>query len=166
MRISSIANIIGGLNSKALIKSNLIQSTEVLTGKLTSEADIESQCIIATALFTNKITACAVVINSGVSECPEDRFDTVLFDVTNDTLPITTDNETNFLTVEFSNFDADLDVTGSLPTNIRIGARVTLRKVDSTIHRLIFDEGTVNYRFINKKGEYLELYWTGTKYII
>ena len=166
MKITATANISGNINTEALVKRTDVTACATIVDKVISGAVVRANILASQASFSGKIVACATVINSGVSFCPEDRFDEQTFDVTNDTLPITTDNETNFLTVEFFNFNGDIDLTGQIPVNMRIGARVTLRKIDDTIGRILWSDGTVDYHFINTKGEYIELYWTGTKFII
>lgn len=87
------------------------------------------------------------------------------FDVTNDTLPIISPS-VDVLNVDFENFNGDIDLTGQLPLNLKTGARVTIRKYDSTNGKIIFNDGVILYNFINKQGEYLTLFWNGTKYII
>lgn len=93
-------------------------------------------------------------------------FEEQSFDVTNDSLPITVANNISVLNVDFDNFDADIDLTGQLPTNLIKGSKVTLRKIDNTLFKILFDEGVVLYDFINSKGDFITLYWNGTKYII
>lgn len=88
------------------------------------------------------------------------------FDVTTDSLPITANSDTTKLKVNFINFDKDLDLTNQLPTNLNPGARVVVRKMDSSIYSLSYNDGDIEYDYIKRKGEYLSLEWTGTKYII
>lgn len=88
------------------------------------------------------------------------------FDVENDSLPITVANDINFLLVDFFNFDADIDVSSDLPTNLCKGSRVVLRKKDNSAGRLLWSDGVIDYKFVNRAGEYLELWWTGTKFTI
>lgn len=92
-------------------------------------------------------------------------FNEVNFDVTNDSLPITSTSVTN-LKIDLTNFDQDITLTNQLPTNLKTGALVTVRKIDTTPYKITFNDGIINYSFINKQGEYLSLLWTGTKYVI
>lgn len=87
------------------------------------------------------------------------------FNVTTGSLPITSAS-IDFLNIDFLNFNGDIDLTSQLPTNLKVGSRVILRKADSTIGKIIFDDGVILYKFVSKAGEYLELYWNGTKFII
>jgi hypothetical protein len=96
----------------------------------------------------------------------EVTLDEQFFDVTTDSFPINTPNETSSLIVNFLNFDKDIDLTGQLPTNMCAGCRVILRKVDKSVYKLSYDDGLVAYNFINRKGEYIELHWTGVRFII
>jgi hypothetical protein len=92
-------------------------------------------------------------------------FNEITWDVTADTLPITS-TSVDVLNIDFDNFNGNIDLTGQLPTNLKVGARVVLRKIDTKGGRILFDDGVISYNFINKKGEYLTLFWNGTKYII
>ena len=88
------------------------------------------------------------------------------FDVTNDALPITTSASTTKLKVDFSNFNADIDLTGQLPVNMSAGSQVVLRKLETNRFKVIYDDGSIIYNFVNRKGDYLTLEWTGSKFII
>jgi hypothetical protein len=92
-------------------------------------------------------------------------FNTINWNVTVDTLPITS-TAVDFLTIDFSNFNGNIDLTSQLPVNLDTGAKVTLRKTDTTNGKIIYNDGVILYNFINKNGEYLTLFWNGTKYII
>jgi hypothetical protein len=88
------------------------------------------------------------------------------FDVTNDSLPIVTASTTTRLKVDFSNFNADIDLTGQLPVNMRAGSQVVLRKVETNRFKVVYDDGSIIYTFVNKRGDYLTLEWTGSKFTI
>ena len=92
-------------------------------------------------------------------------FNFVSWNVTTQTLPVTS-TVVDFLNVDFFNFNGDVILTGQLPTNLKTGARVILRKKDSTNGKIIFDDGVVLYKFVNKPGEYISLVWNGSSYII
>lgn len=88
------------------------------------------------------------------------------FDVTNDSLPITTLASTTKLKIDFSNFNSDIDLTGQLPINMSAGSHVVLRKLETNRFKVIYDDGSIIYNFVNKEGDYLTLEWTGSKFII
>jgi len=92
-------------------------------------------------------------------------FNTINWNVTTDVLPITS-TVVDFLTIDFSNFNGDIDLTSQLPTNLKTGAKVTLRKIDNTNGKINYNDGVYFYKFVNKQGEYLSLFWDGLKYII
>lgn len=92
-------------------------------------------------------------------------FNKINFDVTNDTLPIAS-SSVDYLNVDFDNFNGDINLTGQLPTNLKKGARLILRKIDTKRGRIVYDDGIIFYNFVRKKGDYLELIWNGTIYII
>lgn len=94
-----------------------------------------------------------------------ETFNEITFDVTNDTLPIVSPS-VNYLNIDFDNFNGDIDLTNQLPTNLPKGARVILRKIDTNRGRITYDDSVIFYNFVNKKGEYIELIWNGTKFII
>lgn len=93
-------------------------------------------------------------------------FEEKTFDVTNQTLPITANNDTTHLNVNFFNFDQDLDLTGNLPINLQSGSKVVLRKTETNQFKLSYNDGIVNYNFVDRNGDYLTLFWTGSKYTI
>jgi hypothetical protein len=46
------------------------------------------------------------------------------------------------------------------------GCRVILRKVDASTYKIKYNDGVIAYNFINRKGEYIELHWTGERFIV
>lgn len=88
------------------------------------------------------------------------------WDVENDSLPIVVSGNVSSLVVNLDNFDADINLTNQLPTNLKKGARCILRKIDTTGFKMTYSDGVINYDFVDRQGEYLELYWTGSKYTI
>ena len=92
-------------------------------------------------------------------------FQEITFDVTNDALPIVS-SSVNYLNIDFTNFNGDINLTGQLPTNLKTGARVILRKIDNKRGRITYDDGVIFYNFVKTKGDYIELIWNGNKYII
>jgi hypothetical protein len=86
----------------------------------------------------------------------EVTLDEQFFDVSTDSLPIITANETSSIIVNFFNFDKDIDLT----------CRVILRKVDASTYKIKYNDGVIAYNFINRKGEYIELHWTGERFIV
>jgi hypothetical protein len=88
------------------------------------------------------------------------------FDVTTGTLPITTASTTTKLNIDFENFDASIDMTGQLPVNMSAGSKVILRKIETDRFKVIYDDGTIEYSYMNRAGDYLELEWTGIKFIV
>jgi hypothetical protein len=88
------------------------------------------------------------------------------FDVATGTLPITTASTTTKLNIDFENFDASIDMTGQLPVNMSAGSRVVLRKIETDRFKVIYDDGVITYSFVNRAGDYLELEWTGVKFIV
>lgn len=92
-------------------------------------------------------------------------FQEITWDVTNDTLPITS-SSVNYLNIDFDNFNGDINLTGQLPTNLKVGARLILRKIDTKRGRITYNDGVIFYTFVKNKGDYLELIWNGNKFII
>jgi hypothetical protein len=92
-------------------------------------------------------------------------FQEITFDVTNDLLPITS-SAVNYLNIDFTNFNTDIDLTNQLPTNLPKGARVILRKIDTNRGRILYNDSVIFYNFVKKQGDYLELHWNGSKFII
>ena len=101
----------------------------------------------------------------GTDGTATETFNEITFDVTNDVLPITSPS-VNYLNIDFENFNGDIDLTNQLPTNLKVGARVILRKIDTNRGRITYNDSVIFYNFVKKKGEYIELIWNGTKFII
>jgi hypothetical protein len=101
----------------------------------------------------------------GTDGTATETFNEITFDVTNDVLPITSPS-VNYLNIDFKNFNGDIDLTNQLPTNLPKGARVILRKIDTNRGRITYNDSVIFYNFVKKKGEYIELIWNGTKFII
>lgn len=92
-------------------------------------------------------------------------FQEITWDVTNDVLPIVS-SSVNYLNIDFDNFNGDINLTGQLPTNLKTGARLILRKIDNKRGRITYNDGVIFYNFVKTKGDYIELIWNGAKFII
>lgn len=57
------------------------------------------------------------------------------------------------LMIDVDNMTGDLDITGWLPTGLVDSATVSIRKVDTTPHKVIYDDGVVLYNHVDRQGE-------------
>jgi hypothetical protein len=73
---------------------------------------------------------------------------------------------TTFLNINVNTMDFDIDFTNQLPVVLVAGSRVVIRKRDSSLYKIIYNDGFENYTFVNKKSEYIELYYNGLTWII
>lgn len=81
--------------------------------------------------------------------------------VVDNVLPTMFTNGTTELFLDISNMDSDVDLTSWLPTNLAKGARIRIRKIDNSPYKITFTDNVLTYRFIDKKGEYIDLNWDG-----
>jgi hypothetical protein len=161
--------VVDSISATGLVTLNAIPSTDLKIRYcyvLQNEDKLEDYKV---SDIVSSAEADSDLINSKIAELQEIvtyRLDEQSFDVTNDSLPITTANNTKKLKVDFTNFNSNIDLTGQLPTNMIAGSQVVLRKLETNRHKLIYNDGQIVYDYVNRKGEYLSLEWTGTKYII
>lgn len=73
---------------------------------------------------------------------------------------------TTFLKIDVASMSSNIDFTNNLPSNLPTGCRLVIRKLDSSLFKIIYNDGLENYTFVNKKSEYIELYYNGLSWII
>ena len=92
----------------------------------------------------------------GVSECCVDCNEETQNLAITDTLPLTFTGDPKFVFITVSN-TIELDLTGWAPTGLCTGSILRFQKINSNNKRIIYNDGNVNYRYINKKGEVITL---------
>lgn len=70
------------------------------------------------------------------------------------------------LQIDFIDQTSIIDLTNALPTNMCVGARLIVRKLNNKPFDIQYNDGQVNYVFINQYSEYIELYFNGTNWHI
>lgn len=110
-----------------------------------------------------EIGSIATIGNNTGCKCDENIF----FDYVFTGFPITgIPNNVMFLNINVNSMVANIDFTSNLPTNLQKGARIIIRKRDISSFKIIYNDGYENYSFINKKGEYIELYYNNITWVI
>ena len=82
-----------------------------------------------------------------------------------DSLPNSFPECTNKVNIDIT-LTSDLDITNWSPSGLCKGAVVSIRKIDENCTKLIFNDGVILYDFVDKKGDYLTLFWNGVKFKI
>lgn len=81
-------------------------------------------------------------------------------------LPATVDDNTQFLFLNISGMTSDLDITNYTPTGLCKGAICRFKKIDTSPFKIGYTDGGVDYSFVDRRGEYMELIWNGSKLVI
>lgn len=62
---------------------------------------------------------------------------------------------TDTLWIDVDNMTSDFTISAWIPTDLSDCAIVRVRKIDTSTNRIIWNDGVHNYRFVNRKGEFL-----------
>lgn len=83
--------------------------------------------------------------------------------------PLPTEITGDITVINIDNMISNLNINNwvnSLTNVEKIGCRVVIRKIDDSNNIITYNDGIIDYKFINKKGEYIVLYWDGLKFVI
>jgi hypothetical protein len=87
--------------------------------------------------------------------------------LSSETLP--TDIIGDITVINIDNMTSNLNINNWISSLInveKIGCRVVIRKIDDSNNIITYNDSIIDYKFINKKGEYIVLYWDGLKFVI
>lgn len=73
---------------------------------------------------------------------------------------------TKLFAVDLFGMTTDVDATNWSPTNLAIGATVRLRKIDNSAFTVRFQDSSANYQYVDKRGEFVTLVWSGVDFLI
>lgn len=76
-------------------------------------------------------------------------------------LPSSVSPTVSDLEINYTDMTADVDLSGWLPIGLRDRGRIVVRKLDNSAHKILFNDGSFAYNFIERAGEYIVLYQIG-----
>lgn len=71
---------------------------------------------------------------------------------------------TNFVIFDTLSMTSDINLTTWTPTNLNIGGIVRVRKTDTSGYKILFDDGTISYDFVDSQGDFYTMLWDGTNF--
>lgn len=81
------------------------------------------------------------------------------------TWPTTTPPKTGYVYIDVDNMTSDINLETYLPT-FDIGTHVRVRKIDTSSYAIRYNDGIIQYTFIQLPGEYITMQWDGTKFLV
>lgn len=77
-------------------------------------------------------------------------------------LPTLFPPQTQHVFIDVDNMSTDLDLSSYSPTGLIDQALVRVRKIDSSANVITFNDGSVNYNFVNRRSEFMTLKWNSS----
>lgn len=72
--------------------------------------------------------------------------------------------DTNKVFLDVDTTSGSVDISSYAPTGMVPGTVFTIRKTDTSQNIIQFNDGVIDYTFVDRPGDHICLYWTGTNF--